>query len=195
MSALDHIRILDLTHYEAGPACTELLAFLGADVIKLEPPGRGEPGRSFVRDKPDMDSYLFVLLNANKRGITLDLKSESGKDLFRSLARQVDVVIENFSLGTMEELGLGYQALSEINPRLVYATIKGYGTYGPWSSYKSFNSAALATGGAISITGLPGGPPIKPGPTIADTGTGLHCAVGILSALLQRDKTGRGQHV
>jgi formyl-CoA transferase len=195
MSALDHIRILDLTHYEAGPACTELLGFLGADVIKLEPPGRGEPGRSFVRDKPDADSYLFVLLNANKRSITLDLKSESGKDLFRSLARQVDVVIENFSLGTMEELGLGYQALREINPRLIYATIKGYGTYGPWSSYKSFNSAALATGGAISITGLPGGPPIKPGPTIADTGTGLHCAVGILSALLQRAKTGRGQHV
>ena len=195
MSALNHIRILDLTHYEAGPACTELLAFLGADVIKLEPPGTGEPGRSFVRDKPDVDSYLFVLLNANKRSVTLDLKSERGADLFRSLAQQVDIVIENFSLGTMEALGLGYQTLRTINPRLIYATIKGYGTYGPWSGYKSFNSAALATGGAISITGLPDGPPIKPGPTIADTGTGLHCAVGILSALLQRGKTGRGQHV
>lgn len=195
MSALDHIRILDLTHYEAGPACTELLGFLGADVIKLEPPRNGEPGRSFVRDKPDLDAYFFVLLNANKRGVTLDLKSDRGKEVFRSLIQRVDVVIENFSLGTMEELGLGYEALQGINPRLVYATIKGYGTYGPWSKYKSFNSAALATGGAISITGLPNGPPIKPGPTIADTGSGLHCAVGILSALLQRDKTDRGQHV
>ena len=195
MSALDHVRILDLTHFEAGPSCTELLAFLGADVIKVEPPHTGEPGRALFADKAGLDSYFFVLLNANKRSITLNLKTDQGRDLFRSLVTKVDVVMENFSLGTMEELGLGYKELHALNPQLIYATIKGFGTYGPWSSYKSFNAVAQATGGALSITGELSGPPLKPGPTIGDTGTGIHCAVGILAALLQREKTGRGQHV
>ena len=195
MPALDHVRILDLTHFEAGPSCTELLAFLGADVIKVEPPHIGESGRAIFADKSGLDSFFFVLLNANKRSITLNLKNEQGREIFRSLITQVDVVIENFSLGTMEELGLGYATLQELNPRLIYATIKGFGTHGPWSSYKSFNAVAQAAGGALSITGLPGGPPIRPGPTIGDTGTGIHCAAGILAALLQRSKTGRGQHV
>ena len=195
MAALDHVRILDLSHYEAGPSCTELLAFLGADVIKVEPPRVGEAGRTIFADKPGLDSYFFLLLNANKRGITLNLKSERGQDLFRSLVTKVDVVLENFSLGTMESLDLGYDTLRTINPRLIYATVKGFGTYGPWSSYKSFNTVGMAVGGALSITGLPDNPPLKPGPTIGDTGTGIHCAAGILAALLQRSKTGRGQHV
>lgn len=177
MLALDHVRILDLSHFEAGPSCTELLAFLGADVIKVEPPRVGESGRRFLTDQAGLDSHFFVLLNANKRSVTLNLKTDQGRDLFRSLADHVDVVLENFSPGTMDGLGLGYTDLRERSPRLIYATIKGFGTSGPWSRYKSFNSIALSTGGALSVTGLPGGPPLKPGPTIGDTGTGLHCAV------------------
>ncbi len=129
MPALDQVRILDLTHFEAGPSCTELLAFLGADVIKVEPPRIGESGRAIFADTPGLDSYFFVLLNANKRSISLNLKSAQGREIFRSLVAHVDVVIENFSLGTMEELGLGSAVLREVNPRLIYATIKGFGTY------------------------------------------------------------------
>lgn len=195
MPALDHVRILDLSHYEAGPSCTELLAFLGADVIKVEPPRTGESGRAIFADTPGLDSYFFILLNANKRSVTLNLKAEHGREIFRALVKDVDVVLENFSLGTMEALGLGYDTLRTVNPRLIYATVKGFGTYGPWSAYKSFNTVGMAAGGALSITGLPDGPPLKPGPTIGDTGTGIHCAVGILAALLQREKTGQGQHV
>lgn len=195
MLALDDIRILDLSHYEAGPSCTELLAFLGADVIKVEPPGRGESGRSFMKTGKTDDSYFFVLLNANKRSITLNLKHDRGREVFRSLVNHADVVLENFAPGVMEGLGLGYRTLRDVSPRIIYATIKGFGTSGPWSDFKSFNSVALATGGAMSITGLADSKPTKPGPTIGDTGTGLHCAVGILAALLQRTKTGRGQHV
>src|ERR1700746_479365 len=193
--ALTGIRVIDMTHNQAGPACAQILGFLGAEVIKLEEPKGGDVARTNMRDRADSDSLFFLILNANKQSLTINLKTEQGKALFRKVIEQSDVLLENFGPGALDRLGLGYEVLSKLNPRLIYATIKGFGTYGPYRDYKSFEPIAQAMGGAMSITGFPENPPTYVVPAIGDSGTGMHMAIGILAALQQRHTTGRGQHV
>jgi formyl-CoA transferase len=193
--ALAGVRVIDLTQFEAGTSCTETLAWLGADVIKVEQPGSGDQGRQLSADQPGADSYYFLLLNANKRSVTCNLKEERGKALLRALIQHGDVFIENFAPGAIDRLGFSYDEVARINPRVIYAQIKGFPTEGPFGQFLSFDMVAQAAGGAFSLTGEPDGPPLKPGPNVGDTGTGLHTAIGILAALYQRKRTGRGQRI
>jgi formyl-CoA transferase len=192
--ALAGIRVLDLTQYEAGPSCTQMLAWLGADVIKIEPPG-GEPGRTALSDKRGEDAWFFLLLNSGKRGVTLNLKSPRGRAMFEEMVKQADVVVENMGPGAMERLGLGYEALRRLNPRIIAASVKGFGSIGPYAEYKSFEWIAQAMAGAMSMTGWPDGPPTKAIGGLADTGAGLHTAIGILAAIIQRQAAGVGQQI
>src|SRR5215475_4871757 len=194
-SALTGIRVIDITNNQAGPSCAQMLAWLGADVIKVEEPGKGDIARTSLSDRPDWDSLFFLTFNANKRSLTLNLKSPSGKEIFRRLIKTGDVLLENFGPGALDRLGFSYEALKSLNPRLVYASIKGFGTYGPYSNYKSYEPIAQAMGGAMSVTGTADGPPTYVWPSIGDSGTGMHCVIGILAALMQRHTTGIGQHV
>jgi formyl-CoA transferase len=188
--ALSGVRIIDMTHNQAGPACAQILGFLGAEVIKLEDPKGGDVARS-----QNGDGLFFLVLNANKQSLTLNLKTDAGKELFKQVIAKSDVLLENFGPGALDRLGLGYETLAKINPRIIYATIKGFGTYGPYSGFKSFEPIAQAMGGAMTTTGFPDNPPTYVMPAIGDSGTGMHMAIGILAALQQRHKTGRGQHV
>ena len=193
--ALTGIRVVDITNNQAGPSCGQMLAWLGADVVKVEEPERGDPARHTHRDRADSDSLFFLSFNANKRSLPLNLKHPRGKDVFRALLKTADVLLENFGPGVLDRLGFGYPAVKALNPRLVYASIKGFGSYGPYSDYKSYEPIAQAMGGGMSVTGFPDGPPTYVWPSIGDSGTGMHCVIGILAALMQRHATGEGQQV
>jgi formyl-CoA transferase len=194
--ALEGIRVIDFTHDQAGPSCTQMLAWLGADVIKIENPKGGDRARRLWNsDNPNVDSFFFLLLNSNKRSTVIDLKSGEGKEIARRLIKEADVVAENLGPGVMDRLGLGYDAVKELNPRAVFASVKGFGSYGPYSAYKCFEPVAQATSGAMSVTGEAGGTPLVNGANIGDSGTGMHLAMAILAALVQRGRTGKGQLV
>jgi len=193
-AALSGLKVVDLTQYEAGTSCTESLAWLGADICKVEPQG-GENGRFASTERGDLDSYYFIIMNANKRSMVCDLKSQRGKDILTRLLQKADVVIENMTPGGIERLGFGYDVVQRLNPRIIYAQIKGFAPEGPYGKYLSFDMIAQAVGGAFAITGVEGGPPLRPGPHVGDTGAGLHCLIGILAALNQRHATGRGQRI
>ena len=194
-SPLSGIRILDLTQVQAGPSCTQLLAWLGADVIKVEQPGVGDRTRRERATDPKSDSFYYLVFNANKRSLTLNLKSDEGCGIFKRLVGMSDVVVENYAPGQMERFGLGYDALRAANPLIVYASIKGFGAYGPNAGIKSFEHIAQAMGGAMSANGAAGDEPMFVAPGVGDSGTGLHCAIGILAALRQRDNSGESQRV
>ncbi len=192
-TALDGMRILDLTQYEAGTSCTQALAWLGADVVKVERPGSGDPGRGAFDEYGFEDSEYFLNWNSNKRSVTLALDQPRGRELLLEMAERFDVFVENFGPGVIEKLGLGADVLRERNPKLIYASIKGFGASGPYSEYKCFDSVAQAAGGALSVTGDPDGPPVRPGATIGDSGTGMQMALAIVAAYVHVLRTGEGQ--
>jgi len=191
-NALEGVRVLDLTHYEAGPTCTLLLAFLGAEVIKIESPVEGKSSRHLFYKEDGNEDLYFVLLNLNKKAVTLDIKSEEGRSLFIEMVKKSDVVIENFGIEKMRKWDLGFEELTRHNPRLIYGSVSGYGSYGPYSSYPSLDMTAQAMGGLMSMTGNEDDPPLRCGFTISDTIAGTNLALGIAAALYQREKTGKG---
>jgi len=192
--ALESVRILDMTHVQSGPTCTQLLAWFGADVIKVERSGVGDATRGQLRDIPDVDSLYFTMLNHNKRSVTLNTKSGTGKEIFAKLIKHCDVMVENFAPGAIDRMGFPWEKIQEINPRMIYASVKGFGP-GPFEDCKVYENVAQCTGGAASTTGELDGFPMVTGAQIADSGTGLNLALGIVTALFQREKSGRGQRV
>ncbi|WP_428486693.1 CaiB/BaiF CoA transferase family protein [Rhodopila sp.] len=193
-NCLAGLKILDLTQFEAGPSCTEALAWMGADVVKVENPKVGDPGRS-VGGKTAKDAPYFLQYNANKRSIAVNLKVALGLELVKDLARSADVMVENFAPGAIERLGLGYDVIKAVNPAIIYCQLKGFGTGSPFEKNLAFDMIAQAAGGLMSITGQEDGPPCKPGATIGDTGTGMLMAISILGAYVRRLRTGQGEHL
>jgi formyl-CoA transferase len=194
MKALEGVRILDMTHVQSGPTCTQLLAWFGADVIKVERPGVGDATRGQLRDVPDVDSLYFTMLNHNKRSVTVNPKSPMGKKIFARLIEECDVMVENYAPGAIDRMGFPWEKIQEINPRMIYASVKGFGP-GPYEDCKVYENVAQCTGGSASTTGFVDGPPLVTGAQIGDSGTGLHLALGIVTALYHREKSGKGQRV
>jgi formyl-CoA transferase len=192
--ALDGVRILDFTHVQSGPTCTQLLAYMGADVIKVERPGVGDITRGQLRDVPNADSLYFTMLNGSKRSITIDSKNPKGKEILDRLIRHCDVLVENFAPGALDRMGLTWDYIHKTNPRMIVASVKGFGP-GPYEDCKVYENVAQCAGGSASTTGFRDGPPLVTGAQIGDSGTGLHLALGIVAALYQRIRTGRGQKV
>jgi formyl-CoA transferase len=192
--ALEGIRVLDMTHVQSGPTATQILAWFGADILKVELPGRGDITRGQLRDIPDVDSLYFTMLNCNKRSITINTKTEAGKDIFRKLIRECDVMVENFAPGALDRQGFTWEVIQELNPRMIYASVKGFGP-GPLADCKVYENVAQCTGGSASTTGFDDGPPLVTGSQIGDSGTGIHLVAGILAAIIHREKTGKGQRV
>lgn len=192
MPALDGLRILDMTQYESGTSCTQCLAWLGADVVKIESPNGGDPGRSLAHLGWE-DSEYFVNWNSNKRSVVIDLRQPEGRELLLKMVPKYDIFLENFGPGVIEKLDLGYDVMKAIHPEIIYGRIKGFGTTGPYADYKSFDMVAQAAAGAFSITGMPDGPPLRPGPTIADSGSGVQMALALTAAYAQKLRTGKGQ--
>ena len=192
--ALDGVRILDFTHEQSGPTCTQLLAYMGADVIKVERPGIGDITRGQLRDVKGADSLYFTMLNGNKRSITIDSKHPKGKEILDRLIKHCDVLVENFAPGALDRMGLTWEHIHKTNPRMIVASVKGFGP-GPYEDCKVYENVAQCAGGSASTTGFREGPPLVTGAQIGDSGTGLHLAFGIVSALYQRIRTGRGQRV
>ncbi|HLX27806.1 MAG TPA: formyl-CoA transferase [Casimicrobiaceae bacterium] len=192
--ALDGVRILDFTHVQSGPTCTQLLAWFGADVIKVERAGEGDITRGQLRDIPDVDSLYFTMLNHNKRSITIDAKNPKGKEIIERLVKKCDVLVENFAPGALDRMGFTWERIQELNPRMIVASVKGFGP-GPYEDCKVYENVAQCAGGSASTTGFDDGPPLVTGAQIGDSGTGLHLALGIVCALYQRKTSGRGQKV
>ena len=194
-NCLEGLKILDLTQFEAGPSCTEALAWMGADVVKVENPKVGDPGRGIGRTGTNVDAQYFLQYNSSKRSIALNLKDPEGLATVKRLAAQADVMIENFAPGAIERLGLGYDVIKAINPAIIYCQVKGFGEGTAYENNLAFDMIAQAVGGLMSITGEEDGPPCKPGATIGDTGTGMLMAVSILGAYVRRLRTGQGEHL
>ena len=194
MRALENIKILDFTHVQSGPTCTQLLAWLGADVIKVERPGVGDATRKQLIDVEGADSLYFTMLNHNKRSLTLNTKNETGKQVLERLVKTCDVLVENFAPGALDRMGFTWERVQQLNPKMILASIKGFGP-GPYEDCKVYENVAQCAGGSASTTGFPQGLPLVTGAQIGDSGTGLHLALGIVAALFQREKTGKGQKV
>ena len=194
MKALEGVKILDFTHVQSGPTCTQLLAWFGADVIKVERPGVGDATRGQLRDIPDVDSLYFTMLNHNKRSVTLNTKSDKGKEILTKMIEECDVMVENFAPGALDRMGFPWERIQEINPGMIYASIKGFGP-GDFEDCKVYENIAQCAGGSASTTGMLGDVPVVTGAQIGDSGTGLHLAFGIVTALYHRTHSGRGQRV